>query len=112
MPPITTKWVTRWMCGSIPGVTHASVLERRADLQFPADVYLEGSDQHRGWFQSSLLSAIGTRGEAPYRTVLTHGFVVDAKGEKMSKSKGNIVAPQKVTGKLGGGHPALVGGVD
>ena len=83
------------------GVTHASVLERRAGLQFPADVYLEGSDQHRGWFQSSLLSAIGTRGEAPYRTVLTHGFTVDAKGEKMSKSKGNIVAPQEVTGKLG-----------
>jgi isoleucyl-tRNA synthetase len=83
------------------GVTHASVLERRADLQFPADVYLEGSDQHRGWFQSSLLTAIGTRGTAPYRTVLTHGFVVDGKGEKMSKSKGNIVVPQKVTDSLG-----------
>ncbi|SEA17942.1 Isoleucyl-tRNA synthetase [Thiothrix caldifontis] len=83
------------------GVTHAAVLERRADLRFPADVYLEGSDQHRGWFQSSLLSAIGTRGEAPYRTVLTHGFTVDGKGEKMSKSKGNIVAPQKVTDSLG-----------
>jgi isoleucyl-tRNA synthetase len=83
------------------GVTHASVLERRADLQFPADVYLEGSDQHRGWFQSSLLTAIGTRGTAPFRTVLTHGFVVDGKGEKMSKSRGNIVAPQKVTDSLG-----------
>ena len=83
------------------GVTHASVLERRADLRFPADVYLEGSDQHRGWFQSSLLTAIGTSGVAPYRTVLTHGFTVDAKGEKMSKSKGNIVAPQKVTDSLG-----------
>lgn len=83
------------------GVTHAAVLERRAELQFPADVYLEGSDQHRGWFQSSLLSAIGTRGEAPYRTVLTHGFVVDGKGEKMSKSKGNVVLPQKVTDTLG-----------
>ena len=83
------------------GVTHASVLERRPELQFPADVYLEGSDQHRGWFQSSLLSAIGTRGEAPYRIVLTHGFTVDAKGEKMSKSKGNIVVPQEVTNKLG-----------
>ncbi|UJS24529.1 isoleucine--tRNA ligase [Thiothrix winogradskyi] len=83
------------------GVTHASVLERRADLQFPADVYLEGSDQHRGWFQSSLLTAIGTRGAAPFRTVLTHGFVVDGKGEKMSKSKGNIVVPQKVTDSLG-----------
>ena len=83
------------------GVTHAAVLERRPELQFPADVYLEGSDQHRGWFQSSLLSAIGTRGAAPYRTVLTHGFTVDGKGEKMSKSKGNIVAPQKVTDSLG-----------
>lgn len=83
------------------GVTHAAVLERRAELQFPADVYLEGSDQHRGWFQSSLLSAIGTRGAAPYRTVLTHGFTVDAKGEKMSKSKGNVVIPQKVTDTLG-----------
>ncbi len=83
------------------GVTHASVLERREGLQFPADVYLEGSDQHRGWFQSSLLSAIGTRGEAPYRTVLTHGFTVDGKGEKMSKSKGNVVLPQKVTDSLG-----------
>ena len=83
------------------GVTHASVLERRADLQFPADVYLEGSDQHRGWFQSSLLTAIGTRGAAPFRTVLTHGFVVDGKGEKMSKSKGNVVVPQKVTDSLG-----------
>ncbi len=83
------------------GVTHAAVLERRPELQFPADVYLEGSDQHRGWFQSSLLSAMGTRGQAPYRTVLTHGFTVDGKGEKMSKSKGNIVAPQKVTDSLG-----------
>ena len=83
------------------GVTHAAVLERRPELRFPADVYLEGSDQHRGWFQSSLLSAIGTRGEAPYRTVLTHGFAVDEKGEKMSKSKGNIVEPQAVTNKLG-----------
>lgn len=83
------------------GVTHAVVLERRADLQFPADVYLEGSDQHRGWFQSSLLTAIGTHGAAPFRTVLTHGFVVDGKGEKMSKSKGNVVVPQKVTDSLG-----------
>lgn len=83
------------------GVTHASVLERHEQLQFPADIYLEGSDQHRGWFQSSLLSAMGTRGAAPYKTVLTHGFTVDAKGEKMSKSRGNIVAPQQVTNKLG-----------
>jgi isoleucyl-tRNA synthetase len=83
------------------GVTHAAVLERRAELGLPADLYLEGSDQHRGWFQSSLLAAIAMRGEAPYKSVLTHGFTVDAKGQKMSKSKGNIVAPQKVANSLG-----------
>ncbi len=83
------------------GVTHACVLEARTDLQLPADVYLEGSDQHRGWFQSSLLTSCATRDRAPYRSVLTHGFTVDAKGEKMSKSKGNVVAPQKVVGTLG-----------
>ncbi len=83
------------------GVTHAAVLERRAALGLPADLYLEGSDQHRGWFQSSLLSAIAIRGEAPYRAVLTHGFTVDAKGQKMSKSRGNVVAPQKIMKSLG-----------
>jgi isoleucyl-tRNA synthetase len=83
------------------GVTHACVLERREGLGCPADLYLEGSDQHRGWFQSSLLTAIGIKGEAPYRTVLTHGFTVDAEGMKMSKSKGNVVAPQKVVNSLG-----------
>jgi isoleucyl-tRNA synthetase len=75
------------------GSTHAIVLERRADLAWPADLYLEGSDQHRGWFHSSLLESCGTRGRAPYDCVLTHGFVVDAKGEKMSKSKGNVISP-------------------
>ena len=75
------------------GSTHAIVLERRPDLTWPADLYLEGSDQHRGWFHSSLLESCGTRGRAPYTTVLTHGFVVDAKGEKMSKSKGNVISP-------------------
>ncbi|MCX7630086.1 MAG: isoleucine--tRNA ligase [Geminicoccaceae bacterium] len=75
------------------GSTHAIVLERRADLAWPADLYLEGSDQHRGWFHSSLLESCGTRGRAPYNCVLTHGFVVDAKGEKMSKSKGNVISP-------------------
>jgi len=75
------------------GSTHAIVLERRADLAWPADLYLEGSDQHRGWFHSSLLESCGTRGRAPYECVLTHGFVVDAKGEKMSKSKGNVISP-------------------
>jgi len=83
------------------GVTHYSVLEQREALRFPADLYLEGSDQHRGWFQSSLLSSIAMRGKAPYKHVLTHGFAVDAKGEKMSKSRGNVVAPQKVINNLG-----------
>jgi len=83
------------------GVTHAAVLERLPQLGLPADLYLEGSDQHRGWFQSSLLSAIAMRGEAPYRAVLTHGFTVDAKGQKMSKSRGNVIAPQKVVNAMG-----------
>ncbi len=83
------------------GVTHACVLKRRDDLAFPADLYLEGSDQHRGWFQSSLLSSVAMNGVAPYRAVLTHGFTVDAQGKKMSKSKGNVVAPQKVVKNLG-----------
>ncbi len=83
------------------GTTHYSVLERREELGFPATLYLEGSDQHRGWFQSSLLSSVAMRGKAPYQQVLTHGFTVDAKGEKMSKSRGNVVAPQKVIKNLG-----------
>jgi len=83
------------------GSTHACVLEQRDDLQSPADLYLEGSDQHRGWFQSSLLESIGTRGVAPFKGVLTHGFVVDKNGNKMSKSKGNVVAPQKIIQQMG-----------
>jgi len=83
------------------GVTHVGVLERRAELTCPADLYLEGSDQHRGWFQSSLLASVAMRAAAPYRSVLTHGFTVDAQGQKMSKSKGNVVAPQKVVSNLG-----------
>lgn len=83
------------------GVTHYAVLRQREDLAFPADLYLEGSDQHRGWFQSSLLTAVGMCGMAPYRAVLTHGFTVDAAGQKMSKSRGNVVAPQKVVNALG-----------
>ncbi len=75
------------------GSTHAFVLEQRPELKWPADLYLEGSDQHRGWFHSSLLESCGTRGRAPYDAVLTHGFVVDGKGEKMAKSKGNVVSP-------------------
>jgi len=83
------------------GVSHYAVLSRREGLEVPADLYLEGSDQHRGWFQSSLLSSIAMRGSAPYRTVLTHGFTVDARGQKMSKSRGNVVAPQKIVNSLG-----------
>ncbi len=83
------------------GVTHFAVLERTPGLSFPADLYLEGSDQHRGWFQSSLLTSIAMHGEAPYRSVLTHGFTVDADGKKMSKSRGNVIAPQKVINNLG-----------
>jgi isoleucyl-tRNA synthetase len=85
------------------GVTHLSVMRgsHAADCAFPADLYLEGSDQHRGWFQSSLLTGCAIDGRAPYKALLTHGFVVDGKGLKMSKSKGNVIAPQKVSDTLG-----------
>jgi len=83
------------------GTTQFCVLNERDDLQFPADLYLEGSDQHRGWFQSSLLASLAMTGEAPYKQALTHGFTVDAKGKKMSKSLGNTFAPQKVVNNLG-----------
>ncbi|MFC1578866.1 isoleucine--tRNA ligase [Pseudomonadota bacterium] len=83
------------------GVTHACVLRQREGLHSPADLYLEGSDQHRGWFQSSLLTGIGSYGEAPYKAVLTHGFTVDSDGRKMSKSIGNVVAPATVMNDLG-----------
>ena len=83
------------------GVSHAAVMERAAGLAWPADLYLEGSDQHRGWFHTSLLEAVGTRGAAPYRQALTHGYVVDGAGKKMSKSLGNVIAPQKVIDKYG-----------
>ncbi len=83
------------------GSTHAAVLKRRPELAFPADLYLEGSDQHRGWFQSSLLTGCAIDGRAPYNALLTHGFVVDGAGHKMSKSKGNVVAPQKVIDTYG-----------
>jgi hypothetical protein len=75
------------------GVSHAAVLEGRPGLSWPADLYLEGSDQHRGWFHSALLTGVATHGGAPYRSVLTHGFVVDSAGKKMSKSVGNVIAP-------------------
>jgi isoleucyl-tRNA synthetase len=83
------------------GVSHAAVLEPRENLRWPADLYLEGSDQHRGWFHSALLTAVGTRKRAPYKAVLTHGFVVDANGRKMSKSLGNVAAPREVIDKYG-----------
>lgn len=83
------------------GVSHAAVLETRANLSSPADLYLEGSDQHRGWFHSSLLVGVGTRGTAPYKSVLTHGFVLDGAGRKMSKSLGNVTAPEDVIKKFG-----------
>jgi len=83
------------------GSTHVFTLEDRPDLKWPADVYLEGSDQHRGWFQSSLLEGCATRGRAPYETVITHGFTMDEKGEKMSKSKGNTVTPQEIMAQSG-----------
>ena len=83
------------------GVSHAAVLEQRSYLRWPADLYLEGSDQHRGWFHSALLTAVGTRDRAPYEAVLTHGFVVDAEGRKMSKSIGNVISPTEVIEKYG-----------
>jgi isoleucyl-tRNA synthetase len=83
------------------GSTHAFVLEQRPDLEWPASLYLEGSDQHRGWFHSSLLEACGTRGRAPYDALLTHGFVMAEDGRKMSKSLGNVVAPQEVVEQYG-----------
>ncbi len=83
------------------GVSHAAVLKRRKDLAWPADLYLEGSDQHRGWFHSALLTSLLTDGRPPYNAVLTHGFVVDGSGKKMSKSAGNVVAPQEVIEKHG-----------
>ncbi|MCR4398658.1 MAG: isoleucine--tRNA ligase, partial [Firmicutes bacterium] len=83
------------------GSTHAAVLDKRPELGWPCELYLEGSDQHRGWFQSSLLTAVATRGRAPYRTVVTCGFVVDGEGRKMSKSLGNVIAPSRVIDQYG-----------
>ena len=83
------------------GSSHAYVLEDRDDLTWPADLYLEGSDQHRGWFHSSLLQSCGTRNKAPFKNILSHGFVVDGKGKKMSKSEGNVVSPNEIINKYG-----------
>ena len=83
------------------GVSYAAVMEQRPGLSSPADLYLEGSDQHRGWFHSSLLCSVGTRGEAPYKNVLTHGFVVDGEGKAMHKSAGNVIAPEELIKNYG-----------
>jgi isoleucyl-tRNA synthetase len=83
------------------GSTHSFVLEKRKDLKWPADMYLEGSDQHRGWFHSSLLESCGTRGKAPFKSILSHGFVVDGKGLKMSKSMGNVISPEDILKNYG-----------
>ena len=83
------------------GSTHSFVLEKRKDLKWPADMYLEGSDQHRGWFHSSLLESCGTRGKAPFKSILSHGFVVDGKGMKMSKSMGNVISPDDILKNYG-----------
>jgi isoleucyl-tRNA synthetase len=94
----TTDIVEVWFDS---GSSHSYVLEKRKDLMWPASMYLEGSDQHRGWFHSSLLESCGTRGRAPYNSILTHGFVVDGKGLKMSKSTGNVIAPEDILKKYG-----------
>ncbi|MBU4305691.1 MAG: isoleucine--tRNA ligase [Candidatus Omnitrophica bacterium] len=83
------------------GVSHQAVVRKNPLLQYPADLYLEGSDQHRGWFQAALITAMAIEGTAPFKEVLTHGFIVDGEGKKMSKSRGNVIAPQEVIGKLG-----------
>jgi len=83
------------------GCSHAAVLKTRDELHWPAEMYLEGTDQHRGWFQTSLLTSVAAFEEAPYKTVLTHGFIVDAEGRKMSKSVGNVIAPQEIIEKYG-----------
>jgi len=83
------------------GCSHAAVLEARSDLRWPAEMYIEGSDQHRGWFQSSLLESIGTRGSPPYKSVITHGFFMDAEGRKMSKSLGNVITLEELLPKYG-----------
>ncbi len=91
------------------GVTHAAVLDKRPNLHWPADLYLEGADQYRGWFQSSLLTAVAWRGTAPYKAVVTHGWVVDGEGRKMSKSLSNGVAPNKIIEQYGADILRVVG---
>lgn len=95
-----TKKPTSWMWFD-SGVSHAAVLQQRDDMRWPADMYLEGSDQHRGWFQSSLSTSVAAFNQAPYKSVLTHGFVVDGEGRKMSKSLGNVITPKEVIKEYG-----------
>ncbi len=83
------------------GVSWKAVCEYRPELEYPADVYLEGSDQHRGWFQSSLLTSVGANGHAPYKAVVSQGFTLDGQGRKMSKSLGNVIDPNKVCDEMG-----------
>ena len=83
------------------GSSHTAVVKKRSELTFPADLYLEGNDQYRGWFQSSLLTSVATTGEAPYKAVLTHGMILDDESRKMSKSLGNGISPQDVTKQYG-----------
>ena len=106
--PITSRSRTSWTSGSSPARPTPSRW-RTGHLPWPADLYLEGSDQHRGWFHSSLLESVGTRGRAPFKAVLTHGFVLDEQGRKMSKSLGNVVAPAAGLGQVRRRHPAAVG---
>ena len=83
------------------GSSHRGVLETRPELSFPADLYFEGSDQYRGWFNSSITTAVATRGQAPYKFLLSHGFVMDGEGKKMSKSLGNVIVPDQVVKQKG-----------
>ena len=91
------------------GSTHQGVLVERDDLQRPADLYLEGSDQYRGWFNSSLSTAVAVTGKAPYKGVLSHGFALDGEGRKMSKSLGNVIVPAKIIKQLWCRHFAIMG---
>ena len=108
-PPITSRSTTSSTSGSTPARPTPSCWRSGPDLKWPASLYLEGSDQHRGWFHSSLLESCGTRGRAPYEAVLTHGFVLDEQGRKMSKSLGNVTSPQEVVEQKRRRHSAALG---
>ena len=95
--------------GLIPGVSHFAVLDKWQGHNWPCDMYLEGSDQHRGWFQSSMWPALALRGRAPYKTVLTHGFVLDETGKAMSKSMGNVIPPEEIIKKYRKRYTEIMG---